>query len=139
MIAHRLRLTAAAAAFAVMTVGSIAVAQAPVMNGPAQVATTPLGMILTGPNGMTLYSFDRDVEDNVSACYGQCAINWPPFYAEDGAVSEGDWMVIPRTDDRSMWSYKGMPLYYYINDTAPGMTSGDNPAGVWHVVVVPAM
>ncbi|MCW5695933.1 MAG: hypothetical protein KIS96_04250 [Bauldia sp.] len=123
----------AAAVIAIGAVTAVATAQSP--DGPAMVMETDLGPILVGPNGMTLYSFDND-DENVSNCYGGCATNWPPFYVEEGAVAEGDWTIVERTDDNAMWAYKGMPLYYWINDTAPGDTTGDGVGGVWHVVVV---
>ena len=36
--------------------------------------------LLTGTNGMTLYTFDKDVEGSgKSVCNGPCATNWPPL------------------------------------------------------------
>ena len=35
---------------------------------------------LTGPNGMTLYTFDRDAAGSgKSVCNGPCATLWPPM------------------------------------------------------------
>ena len=34
--------------------------------------------VLTGPNGMTLYTFDKDAAGSgKSVCNGPCASNWP--------------------------------------------------------------
>ena len=34
--------------------------------------------LMTGTNGMTLYTFDKDVENSgKSLCNGPCATNWP--------------------------------------------------------------
>ena len=36
--------------------------------------------VLVGANGMTLYTFDRDVAGSgKSVCNGPCATNWPPL------------------------------------------------------------
>ncbi len=89
--------------------------------------------ILTGPNGMTLYTFDRDPAGaGRSACNGACAANWPPLYADDGAA-RGDWTLVRRDDGRTQWAYKGKPLYYWVKDQKPGDRSGDGFNGVWRV------
>ncbi|MYN14518.1 hypothetical protein GSY71_15365 [Pusillimonas sp. TS35] len=112
-------------AAAAMTAGA-AYAQAP--------AQTHDG-VLADAKGMTLYTFDKDkAGSGTSACYDQCATNWPPFKAEAGAAVQGDWSTIMRTDGTSQWTYKGMPLYLFKNDAKPGDKKGDNVKDVWHVV-----
>jgi len=100
------------------------------------VKSTEIGgkMVLTDANGMTLYIFDKDSE-GVSNCYDQCAEKWPPLFAEEGAMPEGDFTIVERTDGTRMWAYKGMPLYYWVEDTKPGDTTGDGVGGVWHLAV----
>jgi predicted lipoprotein with Yx(FWY)xxD motif len=90
--------------------------------------------ILTGANGMTLYTFDKD-EGGVSACYGDCAVKWPPATAEAGAMADGDFTLVDRTDGTKQWAYKGMPLYFWYEDMAPGDTKGDGVGGVWHTAM----
>lgn len=118
-----------------VAVATVSFAQTPM--GPAMTATSPLGTILVGPDGKTLYTWDRDTEPNVSTCYDQCAVNWPPFLVAEGATAEGDWTIVPRTDGTNIWAYQGKPLYYFINDAAAGDTNGNQPDGTWHVVVIP--
>lgn len=125
-----------AAAVLTVAAASASIAQAPM--GPAMTAITPLGEILVGPNGMTLYTFDNDTA-GVSNCYDNCAVNWPPFYAEAGAMVEGNWSIVTRTDGTLIWAHDGLPLYYFINDAVAGDTNGNQPEGRWHVVVIPAM
>jgi predicted lipoprotein with Yx(FWY)xxD motif len=92
--------------------------------------------ILTGgPNGLTLYIFDRDTNANETTCYEQCAVNWPPLLAEAGAMAEGDFTLVARTDGTQMWAYKTKPLYYYIMDTAAGQQTGDGRGDVWHTAL----
>ncbi len=74
--------------------------------------------MLVGPNGMTLYTFDRDVAGSgKSVCNGPCATNWPPLMAADSDQAMGDYMVITRDDGKKRWAMKGKPLYYWIKDT----------------------
>ncbi|MCB2015973.1 MAG: hypothetical protein KDF54_00410 [Hydrogenophaga sp.] len=90
------------------------------------------GGMLTGANGMTLYTFDKDpAGGGKSVCNGPCATNWPPLMAS-GAAS-GDYSVITRDDGGKQLAYKGKPLYYWIKDTKAGDTTGDGFNGVWHV------
>ena len=91
--------------------------------------------VLTGANDMTLYIFDRDTA-GVSNCYDQCAVNWPPAFVSEGAVAEGDFTIVERTDGTRMWAYDGMPLYFWIKDTKPGDTTGDGVNDVWHTAVL---
>lgn len=99
-----------------------------------------LAPYLVGPEGLTLYMFTNDA-DGVSNCSGQCATNWPPLVVADGeepTASEdapGELGVIEREDGLGRQvTYNGMPLYYWVGDTAPGQTSGHEVGGVWFVV-----
>jgi predicted lipoprotein with Yx(FWY)xxD motif len=121
----------------IVAIATAAVAQTAM--GPAMTAQTPLGTILVAPNGMTLYTWDNDAP-GVSNCYGNCAVNWPPFYVgENAAMADATWTIVSRTDDQPVWAYNGQPLYFFARDTAPGDTNGNQPDGTWHVVVIPAM
>jgi len=89
---------------------------------------------LVGPNGMTLYTFDRDaVGAGKSVCNGPCATNWPPLMAKAGAMSSGDWTVVTRDDGSHQWAYKGKPVYYWIKDAKAGDRTGDGVNNVWHL------
>jgi predicted lipoprotein with Yx(FWY)xxD motif len=88
--------------------------------------------VVTGPNGMTLYTFDKDpAGTGKSVCNDKCAGLWPPFYAPDGASSSGDYTIITRDDGRKQWALKGKPLYYWMKDQKPGDRSGDGVNKVW--------
>ena len=88
--------------------------------------------MLTGSNGMTLYTFDKDAGGK-SACNGPCAANWPPLMAMDSDAASGDYSVITRDDGKKQWALKGKPLYYWVKDQKPGDTTGDGFNSVWHV------
>jgi len=95
------------------------------------------GNYLTDPKGMTLYIFDKDTK-GVSNCYNGCATLWPPYLASTtaptGMTMPENVTEVKRTDGSMQYAYKGMPLYYYSPDKAPGDTKGDGVGGVWHLV-----
>lgn len=100
------------------------------------VKSTDIGgkMVLTDSNGMTLYIFDKDTA-GVTNCYDSCAEKWPPLFADASAMAEGDFTLVDRTDGTKMWAYKSMPLYYWVEDMAPGDIKGDGVGGVWHLAI----
>ena len=87
---------------------------------------------LTGDNKMTLYTFDKD-SGAESACYDDCAVNWPPYLVKDGESKGDEWAKVARKDGSMQWAYEGHPLYYYIEDKAAGDMKGEGKGGVWHV------
>ncbi|MBC2768340.1 COG4315 family predicted lipoprotein [Pusillimonas minor] len=90
--------------------------------------------VLTGSNGMTLYTFDKDVAGTgKSVCNGPCAVNWPPLVAEAGASASGDYTIITRDDGAKQWAYKGKPLYFWVKDKSPGDKTGEGVNGVWQL------
>jgi predicted lipoprotein with Yx(FWY)xxD motif len=94
--------------------------------------------LMTGSNGMTLYTFDKDPEGSgKSVCNGPCAKNWPPFAAAAGEQSGGDWTVITRDDGTKQWAWSGKPLYFWSKDQKPGDTTGDGFNNAWHAVRPP--
>src|SRR5512140_599409 len=89
---------------------------------------------LVGPNGMTLYTFDKDAAGSgKSVCNGQCATNWPPLMASDSDKASGDYTIITRDDGAKQWAYKGKPLYYFVKDTKAGDKTGDGVNKVWQI------
>ena len=90
--------------------------------------------VLVGPNGMTLYTFDKDMAGSgKSVCNGPCAMNWPPLMAGDMDKGSGDYAVITRDDGKKQWAYKGQPLYFWAKDTKAGDRTGDGFNKVWHL------
>ena len=103
----------------------------------SSMATSPAMVsngILTGSNGMTLYTFDKDVAGSgKSVCNGPCATNWPPLMATSGDTARGDYSIVTRDDGNKQWALKGKPLYYWVKDKNPGDMTGDGVNNVWHV------
>jgi hypothetical protein len=83
---------------------------------------------------MALYVFKKD-SPGKSACAGECVAKWPLYYREKvdagGAVKESDFATITREDGKKQTTYKGMPLYFFAGDKAPGDTNGHGVRDVW--------
>lgn len=97
-------------------------------SGPARVADGAW----VGPNGMTLYTFDRDAGGK-SMCNGGCATNWPPLMAAASDRAAGDWTIVTRDDGSRQWAFRGKPVYYWVKDKKAGDRTGDGVNNVWHL------
>jgi len=103
------------------------------------VANDPkLGNILVDGKGMTLYLFKKDTA-GVSNCSAGCLAAWPPFVTQGHptlgmGVDASHVGTATLADGRKIVTYEGMPLYYYVQDTKPGDTTGQGVGGVWYVV-----
>ena len=89
--------------------------------------------MLADPNGMTLYTYDKDTPGK-SACTGECAEYWPPVKASASDKPVGDLTLITRDDGTKQWADGGKPLYTYVKDKKPGDVTGDGVNNVWHAV-----
>jgi predicted lipoprotein with Yx(FWY)xxD motif len=133
---------AAAAGFA--AIGATARTISPTMTIGTR-HTTKAGVILVGPRGQTLYSFNRDRGDH-SSCYGRCARNWPPLRATCRPIAmpssgvKQKWLSTTRRRDGTLRvTYQGHPLYVNGGDTKPGSLEGDNAhefGGIWYAIPV---
>lgn len=98
-----------------------------------QYVQTAAGMVMADTRGMVLYTWDRDMP-GVSTCTGACLTNWPLFKAAATDTVGGDWTIVVRPDAERVWAYKGKPVYFYVMDTAPRESKGNQPTGAWHVL-----
>jgi len=104
--------------------------------GGAAVMTATVGsqgtLIVAGANGMTVYTFTKDVANSgTSACTGGCLTKWPALTVPAGSTPAGGSDItgklgtITRADDGSAQvTYNGLPLYFYSGDKAPGDSNG---------------
>jgi predicted lipoprotein with Yx(FWY)xxD motif len=127
---HRSILTAALAAQLLLAGTALALAED---YGPLKVQATSAGNVLADPNGMTLYTFDKDTAGK-SNCNGKCAEFWPPVKAAADSKPVGDLTIITRDDGSKQWADKGKPLYTFAKDTKPGDALGENFKNIWHVI-----
>ncbi|HET9156118.1 MAG TPA: hypothetical protein VFN91_05585, partial [Myxococcaceae bacterium] len=99
-----------------------------VMNktgGPAQ--------YLADPTGRTLYFFSMDTVGTATTppvvnCTGACAAAWPAFLASGNVVPTGvdpsKLTTFTRADGAQQSAFDGHPLYFFVQDTAPGQING---------------
>jgi predicted lipoprotein with Yx(FWY)xxD motif len=96
-------------------------------------STTPnFGIVLSGPNGRTLYTHAGD-SSTASTCDGSCAAAWPPLSTTSqpmaGAGVTGPLGTVTRSDGSTQVTYDGMPLYYWQGDTKAGDVTGNGVEG----------
>ena len=102
---------------------------------------TPIGNAITTSSGHTLYLFRAD-HGTTSECYGQCAVYWPPLLTTGKPVASGRVQTsllgtTKRKDGKLQVTYKGHPLYTFLEDKQAGMTKGEglNAAGAkWYAL-----
>lgn len=128
------------------TAGATSASGTPATSGTAQAGGTTvkvatagsLGQILTDSAGLTLYTFKNDTAGSgTSACSGGCASAWPPATVTGTptkpAEATGEIGTIRRDDGTMQVTYKGMPLYRFAQDSAPGDTKGQGVGNIWFV------
>jgi len=130
----------AASAAASKVSSAVSSVKAGAAAGPAEVntATTSLGVVLVGANGMTLYMYDPDA-GGTPTCYDACAKAWPPLVTAGAPTAAGQaeanlLTTAPRTDGTIQVVYNKWPLYYWQKDTKPGDVTGQAVGGKWWVL-----
>jgi predicted lipoprotein with Yx(FWY)xxD motif len=120
--------TAAASQPAASSGGSAAASGATVDAKPVGSVGT---VLVAGSNGMTVYTFTKDVKDSgKSACNAGCIDKWPALTVAAGAAPTpgsgvtGKLATITRDDGATQVTYNGLPLYFFANDKAPGDANG---------------
>jgi predicted lipoprotein with Yx(FWY)xxD motif len=110
-------------------------------NATVDLNKTGVGDVLTGPDGRTLYLFEKDTSPK-STCSGECAVDWPPLIV-NGKPSAGSGVkasmlgTTKRSDGSEQVTYNGHPLYYFEDDKKPGQTTGqglDKFGAEWYVL-----
>lgn len=97
-------------------------------------ATSSLGPVLTGPNGLTLYTRTGDTA-TTSSCTGHCATNWPPLTVATGGAAtggtgvSGTFATLTRAEGTVQVTYNGLPLYGWQTDAKPGDVTGQGVGG----------
>lgn len=85
-------------------------------------------------NGMTLYTFEKDIVPGKSVCTEVCAKAWPPVLVPAGAKAHGAWSIVSRDDGSKQWAYGGKPLYRSTKDVQWGEAKGNAAEeGAWRV------
>jgi predicted lipoprotein with Yx(FWY)xxD motif len=112
-------------------------------SSPALVAVRrlPVGAALVGPDGRTLYLFEKDTRPS-STCTGACAKGWPPLMTSAvpkaaAGVDASLLSAIKRPGGGQQVAYAGHPLYYFAGDRKAGQDTGQGLSAFgadWYVV-----
>jgi predicted lipoprotein with Yx(FWY)xxD motif len=107
--------------------------------GTINATANPLGTIVTGAEGRTLYLILDDLGKPEPTCNDTCATNWPPVI-ESGPATAGAGLdasrlgAIGRADGQVQLTYNGWPLYTFSGDAAAGDTKGQGVGQKWFVL-----
>src|SRR5215813_5801911 len=74
-------------------------------SAKSYVRTTSAGEVMTTPDGMTVYIYDKEAKDQAS-CYGSCAEDWPPVLAPADAKPFGELGLVKRIDGTRQWTFR---------------------------------
>ena len=98
--------------------------------------------ILVNRKGMSLYSLSVERRGRFVCTTRACLSLWKPLTIARRAVATGvaHLSVVERPDGRRQVSYRGGPLYTFVDDKAPGDVKGNGfkDVGIWRVATVSA-
>ncbi|HEU4905686.1 MAG TPA: hypothetical protein VFT19_06170 [Solirubrobacterales bacterium] len=105
-----------------------------------KVVGSQFGRVVADGRGEAFYLFDKE-KGRRSQCYGACARAWPPVLTRGrpraGRGAKARLLgVTRRKNGKLQVTYKGHPLYYYVDDR-PGLILCQDVAefgGLWLVV-----
>lgn len=103
--------------------------------------STSLGPVVAGPDGRTVYLFEKD-KGTASSCSGACATTWPPVTTSAAPSATGLAKAkllgtTHRSDGKVQVTYAGHPLYYFAGDRAATDVTGEglkNFGAGWYVL-----
>jgi predicted lipoprotein with Yx(FWY)xxD motif len=97
-------------------------------------------MLLANRQGRTLYHLGVERRGHFICTNGFCLSLWKPLVVARGTKPTGARSLgtVRRPDGRLQVSYKGGPLYTFVQDRKPGDMKGEGfkDVGVWHAVLV---
>jgi predicted lipoprotein with Yx(FWY)xxD motif len=83
------------------------------------------GAVLTNFEGFSLYTYDDNSGNPELACTSKaCHDKWSPVAAPALAIDVGEFAIVERTDGTRQWSFRGKPLFRYLDDLLPGDVHG---------------
>lgn len=106
-------------------------------------SSSQFGKYLTTPAGYALYTYTAD-KPGGKGCTGQCLKIWPPLLLAPGQTTPMAAHGISglgtfHRGSRLQVTYRGLPLYTYIEDKSPGQTTGQqvvDSGGTWYVAAL---
>lgn len=117
-------------------------------NAPAATATATAAPVMTAKNaslgatvlvnqrGLTLYSLSAERNGRFICTNMACLNLWHPLLAPSGGLKGdpvGSLGTIKRPDGGMQVTYRGLPLYTFVNDHKPGSAAGNGfkDVGTW--------
>jgi predicted lipoprotein with Yx(FWY)xxD motif len=101
---------------------------------------TKAGIMVADGQGFLLYAYNRDrSKPAASACFSQCAVDWPPVLAAGGTlrlsgISPAQIGILRRADGIRQLTLDGRPLYRYRGDAVPGVGAGNGINATWYLI-----
>src|SRR5690349_9626038 len=101
--------------------------------------STSLGNVLVDSKGMTVYHLTAEKNGKFICTNGACLGLWHPLLTHNGQRPHGavgSLSTVQRPDGRMQITYKGQPLYTFVQDTSAGDTKGQGfkDVGTWTVI-----
>lgn len=95
--------------------------------------------VLVNAQGLTLYHLSAEQKGKFICTSTACLGVWHPLTAQAGRTPNGtvgSLGTVKRPDGTEQVTYRGMPLYTFAQDTAPGQTNGQGfkDVGTWSAV-----
>jgi predicted lipoprotein with Yx(FWY)xxD motif len=103
-------------------------------------SNTSLGTtVLVDAQGMTLYRLSGEENGKFICTSAACVSEWHPLVAPSAGVagaSIGSLGTVKRPEGSQQVTYKGLPLYTFAGDKAPGEANGQGikDVGVWSAI-----
>jgi predicted lipoprotein with Yx(FWY)xxD motif len=98
--------------------------------------------ILVGLNGHTLYSLSAEKKGRFICTDKTCLSFWHPLVVRKGVRPAGvrGLATIKRPDGRRQVTFRGGPLYFFVQDKKAGDVKGEGfkDVGVWHAATLKA-
>ena len=142
MSTRKLGAVALVAVVAAIVIGVIAVRSSAGGDGKTVVKTEHAGgrTLLASRQGRTLYRLSVERRGHFICTNSSCLALWKPLVVARGTTPTGARSLgtVKRPDGRLQVTYKGGPLYTFVQDRKPGDMKGDGfkDVGTWHVVTV---
>jgi predicted lipoprotein with Yx(FWY)xxD motif len=98
--------------------------------------------VLAAANGRTLYSLSAEKNGKFICTKGSgCLAVWKPVMIPSGGSVVGPVKLgsVKRPEGGRQATYRGLPLYAFVEDTKPGEANGEGikDVGTWHAVKLP--
>jgi len=102
--------------------------------------STLAATVLADAQGFTIYHLSGEQGGKFICTSAACEAQWHPVKASAVSTSVGGLTAVRRPDGTAQLAYKGMPLYTFAGDKAPGDANGQGikDVGTWSAITLGA-